>query len=96
MTLLPRADSIVRDAEALRQELLPGDGAASRWAVLGQSFGGFCSLTYLSFAPEGAPHPVRLMPLILGLLCVCLTAHAERHCPASAMTRKSGRPLFLL
>ena len=24
-----------------------------RWSVLGQSFGGFCALTYLSFAPEG-------------------------------------------
>src|SRR5437763_193472 len=24
-----------------------------RWTVLGQSFGGFTSLTYLSFAPEG-------------------------------------------
>ena len=44
-----RADSIVKDAELVRRELL-GDG---RWAVLGQSFGGFCALTYLSFAPEG-------------------------------------------
>jgi pimeloyl-ACP methyl ester carboxylesterase len=43
-----RADSIVRDAELLRREL--GD---ERWSVLGQSFGGFCVLTYLSFAPEG-------------------------------------------
>lgn len=25
-----------------------------RWTVLGQSFGGFCALTYLSFAPHGA------------------------------------------
>ena len=48
-----RADSIVRDAEALRRALLPGDGPASRWSVLGQSFGGFCGLTYLSMAPEG-------------------------------------------
>src|SRR5205807_7085404 len=24
-----------------------------RWSVLGQSFGGFCTMTYLSFAPEG-------------------------------------------
>lgn len=42
-----RADSIVRDAEALRRSM----GAAS-WAVLGQSYGGFCLLTYLSLAPE--------------------------------------------
>ena len=43
-----RADSIVRDAEMIRQEL-----GVDRWSILGQSFGGFCSMTYLSFAPEG-------------------------------------------
>jgi pimeloyl-ACP methyl ester carboxylesterase len=43
-----RADSIVRDAEWVRPEL-----GVDRWSVLGQSFGGFCVLTYLSQAPEG-------------------------------------------
>jgi pimeloyl-ACP methyl ester carboxylesterase len=43
-----RADSIVRDAEAMRQHL-----GAERWSVLGQSFGGFCVTCYLSQAPEG-------------------------------------------
>jgi pimeloyl-ACP methyl ester carboxylesterase len=43
-----RADSIVRDAEWIRREL-----GVERWSVLGQSFGGFCVLTYLSLAPEG-------------------------------------------
>lgn len=43
-----RADAIVRDAELIRREL-----EIERWSVLGQSFGGFCSMTYLSFAPEG-------------------------------------------
>jgi pimeloyl-ACP methyl ester carboxylesterase len=43
-----RADSIVRDAEALRAHL-----GVDRWSILGQSFGGFCVTTYLSFAPEG-------------------------------------------
>jgi pimeloyl-ACP methyl ester carboxylesterase len=43
-----RADSIVRDAELFRAAL-----SADRWSVLGQSFGGFCTLTYLSFAAEG-------------------------------------------
>jgi pimeloyl-ACP methyl ester carboxylesterase len=43
-----RADSIVRDAELLRQAL-----GVDRWSVLGQSFGGLCVTTYLSFAPEG-------------------------------------------
>jgi pimeloyl-ACP methyl ester carboxylesterase len=43
-----RADSIVRDAEAIRAEL-----GGERWSVLGQSFGGFSVMTYLSLAPEG-------------------------------------------
>lgn len=42
-----RADSIVRDAEALRAHL-----GAERWNLLGQSFGGFTSLAYLSAFPE--------------------------------------------
>ncbi len=41
-----RADSIVRDAEHVRREL-----GVDRWSVLGQSFGGFCVVTYLSLAP---------------------------------------------
>ncbi|GLW10744.1 alpha/beta hydrolase [Microtetraspora sp. NBRC 13810] len=44
-----RADAIVRDAELLRAHLA-GDRP---WSVLGQSFGGFCALAYLSSAPEG-------------------------------------------
>ena len=43
-----RADSIVRDSELIRAEL-----GGERWSVLGQSFGGFTSMTYLSIAPEG-------------------------------------------
>lgn len=43
-----RADAIVRDCELIRAQL-----DVDRWSVLGQSFGGFTSLTYLSFAPEG-------------------------------------------
>ncbi|HEV3312946.1 MAG TPA: alpha/beta fold hydrolase, partial [Chloroflexota bacterium] len=42
-----RADSIVRDAELIRQAL-----GVERWSVLGQSFGGFCVMTYLSFFPN--------------------------------------------
>ena len=44
-----RADSIVRDCEAFRRHLI-GD---EPWSVLGQSFGGFCAVHYLSAAPEG-------------------------------------------
>ncbi len=43
-----RADSIVRDAELIRSQL-----GVDRWSVLGQSFGGFCAMSYLSLAPEG-------------------------------------------
>jgi pimeloyl-ACP methyl ester carboxylesterase len=43
-----RADAIVQDAEWIRAEL-----GVQRWSVLGQSFGGFCALTYLSCAPHG-------------------------------------------
>ena len=38
-----RADAIVRDCEALREHL-----GATTWTVLGQSFGGFTTLAYLS------------------------------------------------
>ena len=42
-----RAPEIIKDAEAIREEL-----GIERWDVLGQSFGGFCLLHYLSAAPE--------------------------------------------
>ncbi|MDF3298925.1 alpha/beta fold hydrolase [Streptomyces tropicalis] len=44
-----RADAIVRDCEAVRPEVTGG----APWTVLGQSFGGFCTVTYLSTHPEG-------------------------------------------
>ncbi|WP_432161219.1 alpha/beta fold hydrolase [Streptomyces sp. NRRL F-5630] len=62
-----RADAIVRDAELLRRHL-QGDRP---WTVLGQSFGGFCTLTYLSLAPEGLSRA-----LITGGLPT-LTGHAD-------------------
>jgi len=47
--------SKVRDCEAIRQVVLghkekPED---RKWTLLGQSFGGFCIMTYLSFFSEG-------------------------------------------
>lgn len=39
----------VRDCEAIRAALL-AHRDDKRWSILGQSFGGFCSITYLSFA----------------------------------------------
>ena len=43
------ADSIVRDFEYLRLKAFGG----ARWASLGQSYGGFLTLTYLSLFPHG-------------------------------------------
>lgn len=43
-----RADAIVEDAEAVRRAVYGG----RRWATLGQSYGGFLTLTYLSRHPE--------------------------------------------
>lgn len=45
-----RADNIVRDAEAIRAELV---SEAGQWSALGQSYGGFCITHYLSAAPQG-------------------------------------------
>ncbi len=44
-----RADSIVADAEHLRTTVFGG----RRWTTLGQSYGGFLTLSYLSLAPQG-------------------------------------------
>jgi len=43
-----RADSIIADAEHLRTTVFGG----RQWSTLGQSYGGFLTLTYLSKAPE--------------------------------------------
>lgn len=51
-----RADNIVRDTEAVRRavagEEVPDPVFGHRIALLGQSFGGFCSTTYLSMFPD--------------------------------------------
>lgn len=44
-----RADSIVADLEHIRKTVYGG----VRWQSLGQSYGGFITLSYLSLAPEG-------------------------------------------
>ena len=45
-----RADSIVRDVELIRRQLV---GEEVQWSVLGQSYGGFCAVHYLSAYPNG-------------------------------------------
>ncbi|MEU9651398.1 alpha/beta fold hydrolase [Streptomyces sp. NPDC048110] len=62
-----RADTIVRDCEAIRPRVTGG----APWTVLGQSFGGFCTVSYLSLAPEG----VRTALITGGL--PSLDAHAD-------------------
>ncbi|WP_433306311.1 alpha/beta fold hydrolase [Actinoplanes sp. CA-030573] len=44
-----RADSIVADAEILRERIAGG----AKWDTLGQSYGGFITMVYLSAAPQG-------------------------------------------
>ena len=44
---LYRADAIVADCEVIRAQL-----GVDRWSILGQSFGGFCALRYLSVAAD--------------------------------------------
>lgn len=44
-----RADNIVRDAESIRAQLSP----EKPWSTIGQSYGGWCTMTYLSLHPEG-------------------------------------------
>ncbi|KIM36748.1 hypothetical protein M413DRAFT_31379 [Hebeloma cylindrosporum] len=50
-----RADSIVKDCEVIRQELIGNKESLEdrKWTLMGQSFGGFCCITYLSFHSEG-------------------------------------------
>ena len=49
-----RADSIVKDCEAIRK-ILTADfpKEKKKWSIMGQSFGGFCAVNYLSRFPQG-------------------------------------------
>ncbi|KFY77420.1 hypothetical protein V498_09358 [Pseudogymnoascus sp. VKM F-4517 (FW-2822)] len=49
-----RADSIVHDCEAVRKNLTADyPPELKKWSIFGQSFGGFCAVTYLSRFPQG-------------------------------------------
>ncbi|KAG8630327.1 hypothetical protein KVT40_001946 [Elsinoe batatas] len=66
---LYRADNIVRDLEAIRLALTATEQrpAGEKWSIFGQSFGGFISVSYLSFYPEGLRESFifgGLMPLV--------------------------------
>lgn len=78
-----RADAIVADCELLRAHLA---GPDTRWSVLGQSFGGFCALTYLSFAPEG----LREVLVTGGLASLDATAEQVYERTFAAVARRSA------
>lgn len=49
-----RADNAVRDLESIRRALTSGYPAEKKkWSIWGQSYGGFVTLTYLSYYPQG-------------------------------------------
>lgn len=51
---LMRQDNTVRDLEAVRKCLNEGlSEEKAKWSIIGQSYGGFVSLSYLSMHPEG-------------------------------------------
>ncbi len=78
-----RADSIVRDAEWIRRDLIGDD----KWSVLGQSFGGFCVVHYLSAAPEGVKEAI----LTGGLAPVHHTAEDVYHATYPRVIEKNRR-----
>ena len=53
-----RADNIVKDSEIIRSVLI---GPDEQWSILGQSFGGFCCLRYLSTAPQSEQLTARIL-----------------------------------
>jgi pimeloyl-ACP methyl ester carboxylesterase len=77
-----RADSIILDAELVRRELT-GD---EPWSVLGQSFGGFCTVSYLSFAPHG----LREAFVTGGLPGLCATADDVYRLTYPAVARRNA------
>lgn len=79
-----RADSIVRDCEAVRHALL-GDG--SKLSVLGQSFGGFVILSYLSMFPDSLERAL----LTCGLAPVGQSADAVYRATFARMAERNRR-----
>lgn len=78
-----RADAIVADAEILRRSLI-GD---RRWDTLGQSYGGFVTLTYLSMAPHGLDH-CYVTGGIPGITATAEDVYARTFPRAAARTRE--------
>ena len=81
-----RADSNVADLEAVRL-CLTADFAPEKkaWSILGQSFGGFVSLTYLSFRPQG----LREVFLAGGLAPINMKAETVYKATADRVSRRN-------
>lgn len=77
-----RADAIVRDCELLREHL-----GADRWSLLGQSFGGFTSTTYLCLAPDS----LAAVHITGGLPAVGVPADTVYSATYAVMREKSQR-----
>lgn len=75
-----RSDAIVYDAELIRTALVPSSNQGGRWSVLGQSFGGFCCLTYLSFAPGGLTEVLMTGGIPPGIASPCSAEDVYRAC----------------
>ena len=73
-----RADSIVKDAEIVRKHLSP-DNPSKPWSILGQSFGGFCCVEYLSKFPEG------WSDALLSAVHACIAVLSVHGSPAGAV-----------
>ncbi|WP_172191211.1 alpha/beta hydrolase [Actinomyces faecalis] len=78
-----RADEIVEDCEDLRREL-----GIERWSLLGQSFGGFCTIRYASAHPDsletiyltgGLPAVGRSIDEVYSLTYEAMQAKSEEH-----------------
>lgn len=78
-----RADSIVRDCEIVRKKLCNG----KKLTLLGQSFGGFCILTYLSLFPEAIERAL----FTFGLAPVGRSADEVYRCTFKRMQERSRR-----
>jgi hypothetical protein len=89
---LRRADSIVRDAELVRKVLVPLKG---RWSILGQSFGGFCCLSYLSLAPEGLAEVLITggLPPGISMPCRCVCLCVSLGCAGGGCAEHGGSTL---
>lgn len=78
-----RADNIVRDCEAIRENITSEyPPEKKKWSVLGQSFGGFCAVTYLSklWVSQKVYDPLSLLFLPGLLWRLILACEARRAC----------------